>query len=54
MVESYILLDLIMDGLYLEVDENVWSMNKIFGALEHVSDRALAVCAAQDTDQKSF
>jgi len=54
LVESYILLDLIMDGLYLEVDENVWSMNKIFGALEHVSDGPLAVCTAQDTDQKSL
>lgn len=53
LVESYILLDLIMDGLYLEVDENVWSMNKIFGALEHVSGVALAACVRQDTDEES-
>lgn len=44
--ESYILLDLILDCLYLEVDDNVWSMNTIFGALEHVSYLVTGVGAA--------
>jgi hypothetical protein len=33
----YILLDVVLDGLYQEVDDNVWNMNAVFGALEHVS-----------------
>ncbi len=36
-VEPYILIDTILDGLYHDVDRNVWNMNKIFGAFEHVS-----------------
>jgi hypothetical protein len=38
--EPYMLFDLIIDGLFLEVDQNVWNMNMIFGALEHVSHLA--------------
>jgi len=34
--EPYILLDLVLEGLYLQVDENVWNMNAALGAVEHV------------------
>lgn len=37
--EPYILLDLILDGLWREVDQCVWNMNEILGPLEHVSYR---------------
>ncbi|KAK0712118.1 hypothetical protein B0H67DRAFT_555969 [Lasiosphaeris hirsuta] len=33
--EPYVLLDVVLDGLYSEVDDNVWNMNAVFGALEH-------------------
>ncbi|KAI0198084.1 hypothetical protein F4808DRAFT_463113 [Astrocystis sublimbata] len=33
--EPYTLLDLILDGLWREVDQNVWNMNNVFGPLEH-------------------
>ncbi|KAK3346052.1 hypothetical protein B0T25DRAFT_571216 [Lasiosphaeria hispida] len=32
--EPYVLLDVVLDGLYSEVDNNVWNMNAVFGALE--------------------
>jgi hypothetical protein len=32
-----VLFDLVLDGLFLDVDETVWNMNRVFGALEHVS-----------------
>lgn len=35
----YVLFDLVLEGLYLAVDEMVWNMNAIFGPLEHVSCR---------------
>ncbi|KAK0636052.1 hypothetical protein B0T17DRAFT_67077 [Bombardia bombarda] len=35
MTEPYILFDLILDGLFVEVDNTVWSMNDVFGPLEH-------------------
>ncbi|POR33118.1 Uncharacterized protein TPAR_06685 [Tolypocladium paradoxum] len=31
----YVLFDVVLDGLYLEVDQMVWNMNVIFGPLEH-------------------
>ncbi|PNY27519.1 Uncharacterized protein TCAP_02556 [Tolypocladium capitatum] len=31
----YVLFDLVLEGLYKEVDEMVWNMNTIFGPLEH-------------------
>ena len=37
--EPFILLDLVLEGLHLQVDENVWNMNVVFGAAEHVSFR---------------
>ena len=36
--EPYVLLDIILDGLFHDVDDNVWSMNTVFGAFEHVSN----------------
>ncbi|KAJ2979196.1 hypothetical protein NUW58_g7265 [Xylaria curta] len=33
--EPYILLDLILDGLWREVDQQVWNMNDVLGPLEH-------------------
>ncbi|KAK4163932.1 hypothetical protein QBC43DRAFT_379090 [Cladorrhinum sp. PSN259] len=33
--EPYVLLDIVLDGLYSEVDDTVWNMNSVFGALEH-------------------
>ncbi|RYP60750.1 hypothetical protein DL771_010402 [Monosporascus sp. 5C6A] len=33
--EPYLLLDLIIDGLFQDVDDNVWNMHTVFGALEH-------------------
>ncbi|CAM1509922.1 Fc.00g002570.m01.CDS01 [Cosmosporella sp. VM-42] len=35
-IDPYILFDLLLDGLYLEVDETVWRMNTVFGPLEHM------------------
>lgn len=35
-VEPYVLLDLVLDGLYREVDENVWNIADVLGPLEHV------------------
>lgn len=35
--EPYLLFDLIIAGLFVDVDENVWNMNHIYGALEYVS-----------------
>jgi hypothetical protein len=35
-IEPYVLLDLILEGLYMDVDHNVWNMNNVFGAEEHV------------------
>ncbi|ODA79746.1 hypothetical protein RJ55_05340 [Drechmeria coniospora] len=35
-VNPYVLFDLILDGLWFEVDETVWNMNSVFGSLEHV------------------
>ncbi|KAK7751013.1 hypothetical protein SLS62_006998 [Diatrype stigma] len=35
--EPYILLDIILDGLFQEVDGNVWKMNDVFGAREHLT-----------------
>lgn len=34
--EPYILFDLVLEGLFRDVDQNCWNMNTIFGALEHV------------------
>ncbi|UNI16410.1 hypothetical protein JDV02_002844 [Purpureocillium takamizusanense] len=31
----YVLFDVLLEGLYAEVDEMVWNMNTIFGPLEH-------------------
>ncbi|KAJ6441564.1 Flavonol synthase/flavanone 3-hydroxylase [Purpureocillium lavendulum] len=31
----YVLFDVLLEGLYFEVDEMVWNMNTIFGPLEH-------------------
>lgn len=36
-VEPYVLLDLVLDGLYREVDENVWNIADVLGPLEYVS-----------------
>lgn len=36
-LEPYILFDLLLDGLHLDVDSTVWKMNHVFGSLEHVS-----------------
>ncbi|KAH7308139.1 hypothetical protein B0I35DRAFT_483417 [Stachybotrys elegans] len=33
--DAYILFDLILEGLYLDIDEGVWNMNTVFGPLEH-------------------
>jgi len=35
--EPYILFDIVLEGLFLEMDQNVWNMSTLFGALEHVS-----------------
>lgn len=35
--DPYVLFDLILDGLYFEIDDTVWKMNTVFGPLEHVS-----------------
>jgi hypothetical protein len=35
--EPYAFFDLIMAGLFIDVDQNVWNINIIFGAFEHVS-----------------
>ncbi|RYP82713.1 hypothetical protein DL770_005525 [Monosporascus sp. CRB-9-2] len=35
--EPYLLLDLIIDGLFQDVDDNVWNMGTVFGALEHLT-----------------
>jgi len=35
--EPHILLDVVLEGLHLQVDQNVWNMNVVFGAAEHVS-----------------
>ncbi|KAL3963530.1 hypothetical protein ACCO45_000534 [Purpureocillium lilacinum] len=32
----YVLFDVLLEGLYFEVDKMVWNMNTIFGPLEHV------------------
>ena len=45
--EPYILFDLIMAGLFFDVDENVWNINHIYGALEHVSLRLAKYCSRQ-------
>jgi hypothetical protein len=37
-IEPYMLFDLILEGLYREVDATVWSMGTVFGPLEHVSE----------------
>lgn len=34
-VEPYVLLDLVLEGLYREVDENVWNIADVLGPLEH-------------------
>lgn len=36
-VEPYVLLDLVLDGLYREIDENVWNIADVLGPLEHVT-----------------
>ncbi|KAK3936411.1 hypothetical protein QBC46DRAFT_419304 [Diplogelasinospora grovesii] len=33
--EPHILFDIILDGLFMDVDQNVWNVNKTFGPLEH-------------------
>ncbi|RYC61520.1 hypothetical protein CHU98_g4697 [Xylaria longipes] len=35
MAEPYVLLDLILDGLWREVDQQVWNMNEVLGPAEH-------------------
>ncbi|RYP55739.1 hypothetical protein DL769_010059 [Monosporascus sp. CRB-8-3] len=35
--EPYLLLDLIIDGLFQDVDKIVWNMRTVFGALEHLT-----------------
>ncbi|RYP11974.1 hypothetical protein DL767_011543 [Monosporascus sp. MG133] len=35
--EPYLLLDLIIDGLFKDVDDNVLNMGTVFGALEHLT-----------------
>ena len=35
----YVLFDLVLEGLYFEVDETLWKMNQVFGPLEHASGR---------------
>lgn len=35
--EPYVLLDIVLDGLFHDVDDNVWKMNDVFGTFEHVS-----------------
>jgi hypothetical protein len=35
--EPNILLDIVLDGIFLEVDKTVWSMRSVFGPIEHVS-----------------
>lgn len=34
--DPYVLFDLVLEGLYFEVDDTVWKMNTVFGPLEHV------------------
>lgn len=34
--QPYILFDLVLEGLYFEVDNALWRMSKVFGPLEHV------------------
>ena len=36
--EPYVLLDIVLEGLFHDVDDNVWNMNTVFGAFEHVSN----------------
>ncbi|KAK7431150.1 hypothetical protein QQZ08_002190 [Neonectria magnoliae] len=35
-IDPYILFDMVFEGLYYEVDDTVWKMNKVFGPLEHL------------------
>ena len=44
LAEPYILFDLVMAGLFVDVDENVWNINHIYGALEHVSSPLTYLC----------
>jgi hypothetical protein len=35
--QPLILLDLVLEGIFLDVDESCWNINRVFGPLEHVS-----------------
>jgi len=37
LAEPHVLFDIVLDGLFLEVDATVWNMNQVFGGMEHVS-----------------
>jgi hypothetical protein len=36
LVNPYILFDLVIEGLFFDVDQMVWNMNIVFGPMEHV------------------
>lgn len=42
-VEPYVLLDLVLEGLYREIDDNVWNIADVLGPLEHVRFAAYPV-----------
>jgi hypothetical protein len=37
LVEPHVVFDVILDGLFHEIDQAVWKMNSVFGGMEHVS-----------------
>lgn len=51
-VNPYILFDLVIEGLFFDVDKMVWNMNKIFGPMEHVSLSQLNSSGEQLTNQR--
>jgi hypothetical protein len=44
-LEPHVLFDIILESLFLEVDDTLWKMNRVFGPFEHVSLRS---CAGSD------
>lgn len=41
--EPLVLLDLILEGLYIDIDTTLWNMGDVFGPLEHVSSFSRSV-----------
>lgn len=35
-LEPYVLFDLVLEGLFMDVDTNTWNINDVFASLEHV------------------